>query len=213
MSPAERARTRTITVAPSPSDQTPTARALCRRRCGTGAVATCRAAFSLTELLVVIGVVTVVAGIVLAVVSSSRRAATGVACASNLRQVHAAFLRYLDEGDGRYPDTYTSGYSWEEMLRKYSPGGGGTFRCPADPELFAAVGSSYDWRDTGRQEASLGGRHRSERLRTDAVLAFDALPGWHARDRMTAVRIDGSVLAMPADDCLADLQRPVRLGG
>jgi type II secretory pathway pseudopilin PulG len=177
----------------------------------------CAAAFSVTELLVVIGIVSVLAGILLAVISSSRRAASGVACAANLRQVHAAFLRYLDENDGRYPDTFVSGVSWEQMLRKYIAGAensdSGAFRCPADPELFSAVGSSYDWRDTGRANTTLAGRPRSDRHRTDAVLAFDALPGWHARDRMTAVRLDGAALSMLADECLSDLQRSVRVGG
>ena len=142
--------------------------------------------------------------------STSRRAATGVVCLSNLRQIHAAFLRYLDENEGRYPDMFESGVSWEQMLRKYTSTGSGTFHCQADPELFAAVGSSYDWRDTGRADTSLAGRRRSDRPRTDAVLAFEALPGWHARDRMNAVRVDGAALSMLADDCLTDLQRSVK---
>ena len=161
----------------------------------------------------VIGVITVVAGIILAVVSTSRRAATGVACSANLRQIHAAFLRYLDDNDGRYPDTFESGISWEQMLRQYTGGSTSAFQCQADPELFAAVGSSYDWRDTGRPECTLRGHNRGERHRSDAVLAFEALPGWHARDRMNAVRLDGAALSMLADDCLADLQRPVKAGG
>jgi hypothetical protein len=161
----------------------------------------------------VIGIVTVLAGIILAVVSSSRRAAMGVNCSANLRQIHAAFLRYLESNEGKYPDSFASGVSWEEMLRLYAGGRGGTFRCPADPELFEAVGSSYDWRDTGRVETSLAGKNRSDRHRTDAVLAFEALPGWHARDRMNAVRLDGAAIPMLADDCLGDLQRPVRVGG
>jgi type II secretory pathway pseudopilin PulG len=162
---------------------------------------------------VVIGIITVLAGIILAVISTSRRAASGVACASNLRQIHAAFIRYLDENDGKYPDTFASGVSWEQMLKKYIGGGGGVFHCSSDPELFEAVGSSYDWRDTGQPETSLVGKNRTERFRSDAVLAFDALPGWHARDRMNAVRLDGAAIPMLADDCLADLQQPVKLGG
>jgi hypothetical protein len=30
---------------------------------------------------------------------------------------------------------------------------------------------------------------------------------------MNAVRLDGAAMSMLADDCLADLQRPVKVGG
>src|SRR4051812_16345443 len=163
--PSRAARIRAISVAtpisnPSPTPAAPGPRHGRRCRHGLGAGETRRrAAFSLTELLVVIGVVGVLAAIILAVLSSSRRAASGVACASNLRQIHAAFLRYLDNSEGRYPDTFVSGVSWEQMLRQYTGSVGGTFRCPSDPELFDAVGSSYDWRDTGRVDTTLAGHH------------------------------------------------------
>jgi prepilin-type N-terminal cleavage/methylation domain-containing protein len=170
------------------------------------------AAFSLIELLVVIGIITILTGIVLAVVASSRKAASAVTCAANLRQVHAAFLQYHDDNEGWYPDAFAAGTSWEQLLRKYAPGGPTTFRCTADPELYHALGSSYDWRDTGRPETTLSGKHRSDRHRPEGVLAFDALPGWHTKDRMTALHIDGSAGSMDAGECLADLQKPIRVG-
>jgi prepilin-type N-terminal cleavage/methylation domain-containing protein len=56
-------------------------------------------AFTLVELLVVIGIIAVLAAILLPALAKSREAANRTACLSNLRQVYAAFHFYaLDNG-------------------------------------------------------------------------------------------------------------------
>jgi prepilin-type N-terminal cleavage/methylation domain-containing protein len=65
---------------------------MCRRR-----------AFTLVELLVVIGVIALLIGMLLPALAASRRAAQSVACASQMRQIGAAFIRYTMENDGMLP--------------------------------------------------------------------------------------------------------------
>lgn len=92
------------------------------------------------------------------------------------------------------------------MLLKYARG---SFACEADTELFPAVGSSYDWRDTGRPATTLAGKSTAEITRPDAVLVFEALPGWHARRKINVARVDGSATTMDDEACFRDLRQPI----
>jgi len=62
-----------------------------------------RKAFTLVELLVVIGIIAVLIAILLPALNKARQAADRVVCGSNMRQVGLAMLTYASENKGTLP--------------------------------------------------------------------------------------------------------------
>jgi len=84
-----------------------------------------RAAFTLVELLVVIGIIAIMIGILLPTLSRVRRQANTLQCASNMRQVATALMMYIQENKGRHPPAgippisptvYPHGWWWPNEL-------------------------------------------------------------------------------------------------
>jgi hypothetical protein len=143
----------------------------------------------------------------LPVLSRARASARNVACISTVRQLAAALHLYAADNATCLPDPARGNQSWEQMIRKYHRGG--TFVCEADNELARAVGSSYDWRDTGHPSTTLAGRRVPDVRRQNAVMVFEAMPGWHHARRVNVARIDCSAATMLDDQCLIDLSQPI----
>ena len=168
-----------------------------------------RAGFTLTELIIAIGILAVLLALLFPALVKVRAAQRATACTASLRQIGTAFHLYAQDNSFRLPVPGLANRSWEQMLSQYCKG---TFVCPADRELATVVGSSYDWRDTGIAMTTLAGRSVAETLRPSAIIAFEALPGWHARGKINVARLDNSVSIIAEEEFFADLNEPA-VGG
>jgi prepilin-type N-terminal cleavage/methylation domain-containing protein len=96
--------------------------------------------FTLTELLVVIGIVAILAAILFPVFSSARAAALKTVCSSNYRQVNSATQMYLADYDDRFMlvnydvnslHNSQRDRTWVQLLMPYI-NEFGVFTCPSD---------------------------------------------------------------------------------
>jgi prepilin-type N-terminal cleavage/methylation domain-containing protein/prepilin-type processing-associated H-X9-DG protein len=88
-----------------------------------------RRAFTLVELLVVIGIIAVLISILLPTLSGVRRQANLTQCSSNMRQISTALMMYIQDNKGRHPpagipslasvNVYPRGWWWaNELVRQ-----------------------------------------------------------------------------------------------
>ena len=167
----------------------------------------CARGLSTLELLVSAAIISIVASISLVGLSKAQKTRGATYCSSNLRSIGMAFQNYAIDNQGFLPNTVGTNTQWEDSLRKYVHRT--TFQCPSDNELFVSLGSSYDWRDTGNPDTTLVGRQLMVAIRGQVALSFEGLPGWHRRNMVQVVNLDGSVIVINQDTLLQDLTTPV----
>jgi len=131
-----------------------------------------RRAFTLVELLVVVGIIVLLVAILFPVLAKANASAMAVQCKSNLRQIGVAVRLYLQDNRMRFPDWGTFGggngwgarrlvgerdpndpnskpeiYGWSAILDRggYLPvaQNGGVWVCPAARELFQSYKNTY----------------------------------------------------------------------
>jgi prepilin-type processing-associated H-X9-DG protein len=91
-----------------------------------------RGAFSLVELIVVIGIIVVLMGILLPVLNGARRMARSTACQANLQQWGQSFQMYLNGNKGRPPGEY--GLRWWNVLAPFNSDARRSMVCPEASE-------------------------------------------------------------------------------
>jgi prepilin-type N-terminal cleavage/methylation domain-containing protein len=100
-------------------------------------------AFTLVELLVVIGIIALLVSILLPVLGKARAQASAVACQSNMRQLAAAFLLFAHDHGGCLP-----GGESDRPIEWQNDWAIGTYDCPsvgARPDLFPMAGTLWPY--------------------------------------------------------------------
>ena len=167
---------------------------------------------SLVELMLVISIIVLLAVLVLGAMAKARASANNLGCLSNLKQIHNAFFSYAENYGSRFPPSRNvAGKNWETLLSPFIGPNRHAFECPADSDIFPNIGSSYDWRDVPEDANTLAGKAATGPLRQDRILAFDTLPGWHGKHKISVVRLNGNAETIEETKWFDDLDAPVRI--
>ena len=127
------------------------------RACARSATPRLRGAFTLIEILVVIAIVAILAGIAWPVVEHAKESGRRSACVSNLHQIGTASVAYLQDYDDRTVPALQGPYNdprapaWADSFYSYTRNGQ-VFQCPSNIPKMAPNPSGVFWR-RGMQNA------------------------------------------------------------
>jgi type II secretory pathway pseudopilin PulG len=104
------------------------------------------------ELLLVIALISTLAGLMLPALSRARESGRATACLSNLHQIGLALQLYTQDHNNRLPEmrdrslTTTNELPAPDQVLSNYLGNVRVLRCPSDfQQLFETTGSSYSW--------------------------------------------------------------------
>jgi len=112
-------------------------------------------AFTVVEMLVVIGVVVILAGLLAPTFSKMREKARREACISNMKQIGLGFMQYCRDYDEKYPLAYANhdgiaGYDplvdkgWADIVQPYIKSVA-VFQCMSESDGYSAPLMSSDY--------------------------------------------------------------------
>lgn len=91
-----------------------------------------RSGFTLVELLVVITIIGLLAGLSLGALARVRASADQGACVGHLQQIGAATLSYVSDNDGQFPPNPANNYGYVSKIFPYLNYKKKSMLCPAD---------------------------------------------------------------------------------
>ncbi|HXE52031.1 MAG TPA: prepilin-type N-terminal cleavage/methylation domain-containing protein [Tepidisphaeraceae bacterium] len=176
-------------------------------------------AFTLIEIVVVIGIIVILAALLVSAMAKARASAAHARCAAQLHDIGQMLQMYFGENHNRLPKVNMmpslrpplNGYpSFAQLLAPYAKGGTRVFQCPADritqpaPDAppgyetyFAREHSSYYW----NEDISIRASHITELKNSDRALLVQEYEPFHgppgesgSMNRLYAdLHVDGSV--------------------
>lgn len=149
-----------------------------------------RTGFSLIEMLFVVAVIAILAGLMFPLAGSVRARAQRTSCLNNLRQWGLALNLYLDENRGKFPNWQGNSKLWYEELPPYVdqapmselvtfPGGGkkSMFLCPADVGDGTDHGDYYSsYTFNTHVSRTKGATHQHQIKNPDRFVVFSETP-------------------------------------
>ncbi len=128
-----------------------------------------RMAFTLLEILVVIGILSLLAALLFPVFARAREEGRKTGCISNLKQLGMAFAQYVSDYDSHYPDSMSydtpAGIpsTWDILILPYSKSPA-VLQCPSDhtatrfqlpglgSNLYRSYGYTYNLSKSGHSD-------------------------------------------------------------
>lgn len=162
------------------------------------------AAFTLLELLVVVGIIVVVAALAVPLWQRSQRNARAAACMRNLQQIGGGLTRYLGDHEQTFPTLVMARETKEQELPTIDVvllpyvGDARVFACPDDGKRLAeTTGTSYLWnyKLNGQRLGSLAVSFvKSDRIEEQSrIMVVGDKEGWHPylKNKLNVLYADG----------------------
>jgi prepilin-type N-terminal cleavage/methylation domain-containing protein/prepilin-type processing-associated H-X9-DG protein len=170
--------------------------------------------FTLTELMVVIALVSLLTGLLFSGLRLVREKANQIKCMSNLQSLGLAVQMYADQHDGLFPevtDLEKVPLQVQQALLPYAKSEE-IFCCPVDPNKPTPPGGSYDWRVTHDPKTTLSGvRLDLIRHPNRVIIAGERVPDIHKQGMINVLYADGHVDQVTVKEWFRNITTPLEV--